>query len=234
MPTSTTSSHEYTVSIPLAATIILPAAIFTLGSNNLLIALLACMGVGAFCTLAMQSPPSPTRGGRRPRALSDSTLKWVLAKGGDAPPNAIPAGWSGEQPFYVARASAPGSEKGVLDVSSMYPGRLHTKHEHAACYIPATGREHRIDDGYQVLCGDPADLLWVPVGAPGCKALAGMSDSRSLICGGWNADGKLYVARAWIEGGLFPGHVGDDGKMVYTDYGVHQADSYEVACVCED
>ncbi|RKO89241.1 hypothetical protein BDK51DRAFT_48231 [Blyttiomyces helicus] len=31
--------------------------------------------------------------------------------------------------------------------------------------------------------------------------LAALADARSLICGGWNADGKLFVARTWISAG---------------------------------
>lgn len=63
--------------------------------------------------------------------------QWVATKGGEIPPNAIPAGFDNEQ-LYVGRANHEGA---------ILPGKVVPSH--GVCYVPWGGAEHGIPE-YEV------------------------------------------------------------------------------------
>jgi hypothetical protein len=139
-------------------------------------------------------------------------LKWVRARDGQVPQNAVSGGHDEGQTLYVGRARKGGD---------LVPGKVHPSH--GCCYIPYGGEEHCMKE-YEVLCNDGnCQLQWVPS--------SGGTVATGSIQAGVTAEGEpLFVGRTEHESTTTIGKIHPSHKCCYVAYGgkEHTHDGYEV------
>ncbi|KAJ2384483.1 hypothetical protein GGI05_004994, partial [Coemansia sp. RSA 2603] len=108
-------------------------------------------------------------------------LRWVTAAGNRIPDDAIQGGVDENgQELYIARA---------LCNNTLVPGKA-GRHIRGGCSIVFSGGVEFIYR-YQVLCGDPSKVHWVPLDRSNS-----VDQEGSLVYGGYDGTDKLYICRS--------------------------------------
>ncbi|XP_044732399.1 BTB/POZ domain-containing protein 2-like isoform X2 [Chrysoperla carnea] len=142
-----------------------------------------------------------------------STVRWVKARGGQLPPNAVQGGYDEGLPLYVARA---------YHARALTPGKLLPSH--GVTYIAWGGEEHN-KRKYEVLCD--CNCSWVPA--------SNGEVPDGAIPGGHSEDGEtLFIGRvAYPENCLTIGKIQSSHGVLYVSYGGEERPfrDYEVLVV---
>lgn len=161
------------------------------------------------------APPAQLAAGALPGWAVDGGNKggcatWVDCTHGVVPPNAVQAGFDGEQ-LYVGRARHAGD---------IIPGKVVPSHQ--VCYIPWGGAEQAKTE-YQVLCN--CDPVWMP-------ATEGRVPTGALPAGETEGVEPLFIGRATHNGVMCVGKVQETHGVCYVPYGGKEMafKEYEVLC----
>lgn len=154
-------------------------------------------------------------------ATATGNLKWVDAKGGDAPNKAIIGAYAKDKPLYICHANYANG--------TVHPGQLVDK----GCLITYGGRA-LVQAKYQILTGDQR-VQWKPANAlmrwqnppywnapiPLTTEFSGFSQSVP-VAGGFENDKTLYICRAMFGDQIHLGkvvrnncNIGIDGNEIY-------------------
>ncbi|XP_044742243.1 BTB/POZ domain-containing protein 2-like [Chrysoperla carnea] len=142
------------------------------------------------------------------------SVRWIPARNGQVPPNAVQGGYDQGRPLYVARA--------FHDDIAFIPGKLLP--EYGLTYIAWRGSEHSKDE-YEVLCG--CNFSWVPA--------SGGRVPEGALPGGHTEYGEpLFIGRvAFPDRCLTIGRIHRSRGLLYISFGGRETGfpDYEVLVV---